>query len=66
VPNTKIESLKLEKVVSEDIHLDSQDEKAQVIIDLIQERQEKIDKVQSQHIANNTIEIEELKNGKKK
>ena len=66
VPNTRIEALKLEKVVNEDIHLDSQDEKAQAVIDLIQERQDKIDRVQSQHIANNAIEIKELKNGKKK
>tara|TARA_A100000172_G_scaffold20332_1_gene11457 strand:- start:5062 stop:5508 length:447 start_codon:yes stop_codon:yes gene_type:complete len=64
VPNTKIEGLKLEKVVSEDIHMDSVDEKAQAVIDLIQDRQDKIDREQSHHISKNAIEIEELKNGK--
>ena len=61
VPNTKIENLKLERVVSEDVHQDTNEEKAQEIIDLIQDRQETIDSHQFSSISENAEAIKELK-----
>jgi hypothetical protein len=61
VPNTKIENLKLERVVSEDVHQDTNEEKAQEIIDLIQDRQATIDSHQFSSISENAEAIKELK-----
>ena len=54
VPNTRIEYLKLEKIVDPDLHRDTQQEKAQKIIDAIQDAK----------ISENSKEIEDIK-GKK-
>jgi hypothetical protein len=64
VPNIKIESLKLEKMVSEEIHMDTHEEKAQAIINLIQERQVKVDNDQTRIISRNTDAINNLANDK--
>ncbi len=54
VPNERIAFLKLEKIVDPDLHRDTEDEKAQKIID----------QIQTQNINNNKKEIEKIKNGK--
>ena len=54
VPNERIAFLKLEKIVDPDLHRDSDQEKAQKIID----------QIQTQNINNNSKEIEKIKNGK--
>lgn len=51
VPNTRIEYLKLEKIVDPDLHRDTQQEKAQKIIDAIQDAK----------ITENSKEIDSLK-----
>ena len=51
VPNTRIEYLKLEKIVDPDLHRDTQQEKAQKIIDAIQDAK----------IRENSKEIDSLK-----
>ena len=58
VPNTKIENLKLEKIINPELHLDSPEEKAKKI-------QELIDLNQDNMIAANKKAIEQIKNGKK-
>ena len=55
VPNERIAFLKLEKIVDPDLHRDSDEEKAQKIID----------QIQTSNINNNSKEIEKIKNGKK-
>ena len=57
VPNVRIPYLKLEKIVNPELHLDSPQEKARKL-------QELIDVGQNQKIDNNKQEIEKLKNGK--
>ena len=57
VPNEKIPNLKLEKVINPDLHLDTDDEKAEKL-------QKMIDKFQDDRIAHNSNEIKNLK-GKK-
>ena len=54
VPNERIAFLKLEKIVDADLHRDSDEEKAQKIIDQIQDS----------NINTNSKEIEKIKNGK--
>ena len=54
VPNERIAFLKLEKIVDPDLHRDSDEEKAQKIIDQIQDS----------NINTNSKEIEKIKNGK--
>lgn len=54
VPNERIAFLKLEKIVDPDLHRDTEDEKAQKLID----------QIQTQNINNNKKEIEKIKNGK--
>ena len=54
VPNERIAYLKLEKIVDADLHRDSDEEKAQKIID----------QMQDSNINTNSKEIEKLKNGK--
>ena len=56
VPNVRIPYLKLEKIVNPELHLDSPQEKARKL-------QELIDVGQNQKIDNNREEIEKLKNG---
>jgi len=56
VPNTRIEFLKLEKIVDPDLHRDTDQERAQKLIDAMQDA----------NIEKNGNEIEKLKNGKKK
>jgi hypothetical protein len=56
VPNVRIPYLKLEKIVNPELHLDSPQEKARKL-------QELIDVGQNQKIDNNKQEIEKLKNG---
>jgi hypothetical protein len=53
VPNERIPTLKLEKVIKKDLHVDSDEEKAQKMKSLI-------DKVQDEQIAKNKEEIERL------
>tara|TARA_Y100000356_G_scaffold119091_1_gene110525 strand:+ start:232 stop:645 length:414 start_codon:yes stop_codon:yes gene_type:complete len=55
VPNTRIEFLKLEKIVDPDLHKDTDQERAQKLIDAMQDA----------NIQKNGNEIEKLKNGKK-
>ena len=57
VPNERIPYLKLEKVINPDLHLDTDDEKAEKL-------QKMIDKFQDDRIAHNSNEIKNLK-GKK-
>ena len=54
VPNERIAFAKLEKIVDPDLHRDSDEEKAQKIIDQIQDS----------NINTNSKEIEKIKNGK--
>ena len=55
VPNERIPFLKLEKVVKKDLHLDSEEEKAERLKGMI-------DKIQDQQIAKNQEAIEKMKN----
>tara|TARA_Y100000590_G_scaffold24834_1_gene28276 strand:+ start:34224 stop:34658 length:435 start_codon:yes stop_codon:yes gene_type:complete len=55
VPNERIPYLKLEKVVKKDLHLDSEEEKAEKLKSMI-------DKIQDQQIAKNQEAIEKMKN----
>ena len=55
VPNARIEFLKLEKIVDPELHRDTQQEKAQKIIDALQDSK----------IKQNGDAIEEIKNGEK-
>ena len=57
VPNERIHTLKLEKIINPDLHLDTDREKAEKIQALIDANQDK-------HIVKNREEIESLKNGK--
>jgi len=61
VPNTRIEILKLERVVSEDTHADTEAEKAQKLIDLIRTHQAEIDLHQSNKISENAEAIAKIK-----
>ena len=54
VPNEKIANLKLEKVINPDLHLDTDDEKAEKL-------QKMIDKFQDDRIAQNSKAIKNLK-----
>ena len=60
VPNIKIENLKLERVVSEDTHADTEAEKAQKLIDLIRSHQAEIDLHQSNKISENAEAIAKI------
>ena len=60
VPNIKIENLKLERVVSEDIHADTETEKAREVIDLIRKQQAEIDHHQSKKIIENAEAIAKI------
>jgi len=60
VPNTRIEILKLERVVSEDIHADTEIEKAEKLIDLIRKHQAEIDHHQSKKIIENAEAIAKI------
>ena len=55
VPNTRIEFLKLEKIVDPDLHRDTAQEKAQKMVDAFQDA----------NIQKNGEEINKLKNGEK-
>ena len=55
VPNTRIEFLKLEKIVDPDLHRDTDQERAQKLVDAMQEAK----------IKTNGEEISKLKNGEK-
>ena len=57
VPNERIHTLKLEKIINPDLHLDTDREKAEKIQSLI-------DANQDTHIVKNREAIESLKNGK--
>ena len=57
VPNERIPYLKLEKVIKKDLHVDTEEEKAQKLKTII-------DKVQDKQIARDQAEIERIKNGK--
>jgi hypothetical protein len=59
VPNERIPTLKLEKVINKDLHLDTEAEKAAKL-------QTMIDKVQDDKISKNSNAIEEIKNGSNK
>jgi len=54
VPNERIPMLKLEKVMKKDLHIDTDEEKAQKLKTII-------DKVQDENIAKNAEEISKLK-----
>lgn len=54
VPNERIPMLKLEKVMKKDLHIDTDEEKAQKLKTMI-------DKVQDENIAKNAEEISKLK-----
>jgi hypothetical protein len=56
VPNTKIENLKLEKIINKELHLDSPEEKARKL-------QALIDIGQDDRIKENKKAIDQLKNG---
>ena len=58
VPNERIPMLKLEKVINKDLHLDTEQEKAEKLQSLI-------DRAQDSQIGANKDAIEEIKNGKK-
>ena len=59
VPNERIPMLKLEKVINKDLHLDTEQEKAEKLQGLI-------DRNQDSKISANKDAIEEIKNGKRK
>jgi hypothetical protein len=54
VPNERIPMLKLEKVIKKDLHIDSEEEKAQKLKTII-------DAAQDENIAKNAEEIDRLK-----
>jgi len=56
VPNERIPTLKLEKVINKDLHLDTEAEKAEKLQSLI-------DRTQDSQIGANKTAIEEIKNG---
>ena len=58
VPNTRIPMLKLEKIVNPELHLDTDEEKAEKL-------QKLIDDLQDKRISENREAIERLKKGKK-
>ena len=58
VPNERIPMLKLEKVINKDLHLDTEQEKAEKLQGLI-------DRNQDSKISANKDAIEEIKNGKR-
>ena len=58
IPNNKIETLKLEKIINKDLHLDTDAEKGRRL-------QEMIDKSQSEKIQQNKDAIDNIKNGRK-
>ena len=55
MPNTRIEFLKLEKIVDPDLHRDTDQERAQKLVDAMQDAK----------IKTNGEEISKLKNGEK-
>ena len=57
IPNNKIQSLKLEKIINKDLHLDTDEEKGRRL-------QEMIDKSQSEKIQQNKDAIDNIKNGR--
>ena len=57
VPNERISSLKLEKVINPELHLDTEEEKAEKL-------QKMIDDLQDKRIKENREAIEKLNNGK--
>tara|TARA_A100001011_G_scaffold190363_1_gene198995 strand:+ start:284 stop:721 length:438 start_codon:yes stop_codon:yes gene_type:complete len=57
IPNNKIETLKLEKIINKDLHLDTDAEKGRRL-------QEMIDKSQSEKIQQNKDAIDNIKNGR--
>ena len=59
MPNERIPMLKLEKVINKDLHLDTDEEKAEKLQSLI-------DRNQDSKITANKDAIEEIKNGKSK
>ena len=59
VPNERIPTLKLEKVINKDLHLDTEAEKAEKLQSLI-------DRAQDSQIGANKNAIEEIKNGANK
>jgi len=59
VPNERIPTLKLEKVINKDLHLDTEAEKAEKLQSLI-------DRTQDSQIGANKTAIEEIKNGANK
>ena len=59
VPNERIPTLKLEKVINKDLHLDTEAEKAEKL-------QSMIDRAQDSQIGANKTAIEEIKNGANK
>ena len=59
VPNERIPTLKLEKVINKDLHLDTEAEKAEKLQSLI-------DRTQDCQIGANKTAIEEIKNGANK
>ena len=59
VPNERIPMLKLEKVINKDLHLDTEQEKAEKL-------QAMIDRTQDTQIGANKNAIEEIKNGVKR
>ena len=59
VPNERIPTLKLEKVINKDLHLDTEQEKAEKLQGLI-------DRAQDTQIGANKNAIEEIKNGNRR
>jgi hypothetical protein len=57
VPNERIPFLKLEKVIKKDLHIDSEEEKAERLKTII-------DKIQDDQIAKNKDAIDKMKGGK--
>lgn len=57
VPNERIPYLKLEKVIKKDLHIDSEEEKAERLKTII-------DKIQDDQIAKNKDAIDKMKGGK--
>ena len=57
VPNERIPYLKLEKVIKKDLHIDSEEEKAQKLKTVI-------DKIQDEQIAKNKDAIDKMKGSK--
>ena len=57
VPNERIPYLKLEKVIKKDLHIDSEEEKAEKLKTII-------DKIQDEQIAKNKDAIDKIKDSK--